>query len=232
MTNWNKDTLDRTWSWFTIGSLFPTHRGMHSFMLGKTGCVLPWLPLSKCCIDLSTCCFPKHWHVSNRIRGQTYWRDTEMEIKNTDAGVPLLGVNSGWLRRTQAPSQGDRVRRVWHSCVSSIFMCRPSSNTAASPKDQGRCLLHSHFQKVLVGFQVCKVPLSSSFASKSVLFCRRAILQEKPIEAAGGGCCQASFVNSAQLIKFRQSEHHGKDVDPIFLDWGSTVQFWNWLCSS
>ncbi len=26
MTNWNTDTLDRIWSWFTIGSFFQTHR--------------------------------------------------------------------------------------------------------------------------------------------------------------------------------------------------------------
>lgn len=207
-------------------------------MVGKTGCVLPWLPLSKCCIDLSTCCFPKHWHVSNRIRGQIDWRDTEMEIKktkNTDAGVRLLGVTSGWLRRTQAPSQGDRVRRVWHLCVSSIFIRRPSSNTAASPKDQGRCFLHFWFLKGACGLSSFQGSFELKLCIKELtVTSRRAILQEKPIEAAGGGCCQANFIrefSTANKIAFRQSDHD-KDVNPILLDWGSKVQFWNWLCSS
>lgn len=169
-------------------------------MLGKTGCVLPWLPLSKCCIDLSTCCFPKHWHVSNRIRGQIHWRDTEMEIKNTDAGVPLLGVTSGWLRRTQAPSQGDRVRRGWHLCVSSIFICRPSSNTAASPKDQGRCLLHFSFLKGACGLssfqgsyelKLCVKELTVLPGERSF---KKSLLKQQEVGAAR----QISFVNSAQ----------------------------------
>ena len=101
-------------------------------------------------------------------------------------------------------------------------MCRPSSNTAASPKDQGRCLLHvSHFQKMLVGFQRSITEFTVPMCCHTSL-CRRAILQEKPIEAAGGGRCQANFIcrqfSTADKIAFRQSEHHDQDVDLILLD--------------
>ena len=214
--NWSKDTLGRIWSWFTIGSLFQTHRlsskrdefhpkkKWNAFtMLGKTGCVLPWLPLSKCCIDLSTCCFPKHWHVSNRIRGQIDWRDTErgdQTPKTQTLGCHCSGSPQDGFEGHKLLHKVTGFGGVRHLCVSSIFICRPSNNTAASPKDQGRCLLHFSFLKGACGLSSFQGSFELKLCIKELTVLpgersfKKSLLKQQEVGAAR----QISFVNSAQ----------------------------------
>ena len=175
---------------------------MHSLCWAKRGAYCPDYPCQSVASIFRHAVFPSAdmFQIGSEDRLIGEIRRGRSNTKNTDAGVPLLRVTSGWLRRTQAPSQGDRVRRVRHLCVSSIFICRPSNNTAASPKDQGRCLLHFSFLKGACGLSSFQGSFELKLCIKELTVLpgersfKKSLLKQQEVGAAR----QISFVNSAQ----------------------------------